>query len=359
MTHFAWMQNRVQALVATAVLAVLAIVLGVTGPHLASLYDTTVAGCAARADCQAATAGFLSSDRLLRTLLEDLVVAAPGLIGLFWGAPLVAREMEEGTFRLAWTQSVTRSRWLAVRLAVAGAACMAAAGLLSLMMTWWLAPVGRAAGTPFTFFDYSDVVPVGYAALAFALGVTAGVLVRRTLPAMAIALAAFVTVRVSLTSWVRPGLLPPEHRSAAIHAVGYGYSGFLLPFGSQASSLQLATPDIPGAWITSTQIVNSADQPLTARVLSSTCPDLGGGGSGGPGAGAGLGGGSSHVHAPASAQQNLQDCSARLSRTYHELVTYQPASHYWPLQFSETALYLAAALALAAFCVWRIRRYAR
>ena len=60
---------------------------------------------------------------------------------MFWGAPLVARELETGTFRLAWTQSVTRTRWLAVKLALVGLASMAVAGLLSLILTWWSSPI--------------------------------------------------------------------------------------------------------------------------------------------------------------------------------------------------------------------------
>jgi hypothetical protein len=355
MIRFAWTQSRTQALAAAALLAVLAIALGVTGPHLAHLYDTTVASCGSAGDCQTATSVFLQEDHLLRLILEIIVVVAPALTGLFWGAPLIARELEEGTFRLAWTQSVTRTRWLAVHLAVGGLTCMAAAGLLSLMVTWWFAPVGRAAGTPFTFFDYNDVVPVGYAAFAFALGVTAGVLIRRTVPAMAIALAAFAAVRVSLTTWVRPGLIPADHQTLPLNVAGYGSEGNIL-FGLPASGLEPASPDIPGAWINSVQIVSkSSGKPLTASYLNSTCPGIGGGG-GAHGPLNPLSGGSSHTQAPAGRAQLLQDCVARVSGTYHELVTYQPASHYWPLQWYELGIYLAGAIALAAFCLWRIRR---
>ena len=84
----------------------------------------------------------------LRTWLGVLVIVVPGIIGIFWGAPLVARELETGTFRLAWTQSVTRTRWLAVKLAVVGLASMAVAGLLSLMVTWWASPLDRVNVEP-------------------------------------------------------------------------------------------------------------------------------------------------------------------------------------------------------------------
>jgi hypothetical protein len=47
---------------------------------------------------------------------------------------------------------------------------------------------------------------------------------------------------------------------------------------------------------------------------------------------------------------------ARLSHQLRELVTYQPPSHYWPLQGLETAIFLALALALVAATVWLVRR---
>ena len=116
---------------------VVAVVLAITGPHLVHLYDTNVASCAARGDCSTATSAYLQNDACSTGRAHVLAVAVPGLLGVFWGAPLVARELEAGTFRLAWTQSVTRTRWLVVKLGVVGFASMVAAGLFSLMVTWW------------------------------------------------------------------------------------------------------------------------------------------------------------------------------------------------------------------------------
>ena len=100
------------------------------------------ATCGAHGDCSAATDGLLSHDRLCKTSSSVLLVV-PALIGLFWGAPLVARELETGTYRLVWTQGVTRTRWIAIKLAVVGLASMAVAGLFSLMVTWWSSPLDR------------------------------------------------------------------------------------------------------------------------------------------------------------------------------------------------------------------------
>ena len=58
----------------------------------------------------------------LQVALITLVLVVPALIGMFWGAPLIAHELETGTFRLAWTQSVSRRRWLLVKMGLVGLA---------------------------------------------------------------------------------------------------------------------------------------------------------------------------------------------------------------------------------------------
>ena len=159
-----------------------------------------------------------------------VVYLAPGIIGLFWGAPLVTRELETGTFRMTWNQSVTRARWIVVKLGLVGLASMTVVGLVTLMVTWWASPISQATVlnssrngssshnrlTPL-LFGASGIAPVGYVAFAFALGVTAGVLVRRTLPAMAITLAVFAAVQVVMPNWVRPYLISPVHASTVIN----------------------------------------------------------------------------------------------------------------------------------------------
>jgi hypothetical protein len=297
----------------------------------------------------AATAG--RTDSTLRLWLSVLVVAVPGLLGVFWGAPLVADELESGSFRLAWTQDVSRVRWLVLRHAVMGLASMAVAGLVSWLVTWWAGPLDHAGMNQFGSFDSRDIVPVGYAAFAFALGVLLGALIRRTVPAMAATLVAFTAARLAFRLLVRPSLLSPVTRTLALNpsTTGYGSSGFLplMP----APSLQPAAPDLPNAWITSIAIVDGKGNALTSSELARTCLDIGHGRGGGAPAG-----GSGHVQAPQSVVNTMHDCVARIAATYHEVVTYQPASRYWPLQWYELGMFLTAALLLAAACAWRVRK---
>jgi hypothetical protein len=345
MIWMTWRQFRTQAIVALAALAAVAIAAAVTGPQLAHLYDTVVATCRAHGDCPTVTSAFLLRDHALETGLGGLVVVAPAIIGVFWGAPLVARELDAGTFRQAWTQSVTRTRWLAVKLGLVGLASMAAAGLLSLLATWWSSPLDRVGMGPFATFDQRDLVPIGYAAFALALGVTAGVLIRRTLPAMATTLAVFVAVRVVLREWARPYLIAPLR----ITRTDTTWTG-RPPTGSP-----------PGSWVISYNIIDGqgraigqngalgANIAITPKGIDiagvGRCPNIKPPHRIGPSPG----------NLPNdTAEALIQRCVAQLR--IRDVLTYQPASRYWAFQWYELAIYLGLALLLAGVCFWWVRR---
>ncbi len=212
MTWLAWRQFRTSAVVACVALAVFAVLLALT-THGSSALHCAVGDCPV-SDGQL---GRLSHDHLLQ-FLSTLLVGLPAIIGVFWGAPLVARELESGTFRLAWTQSVTRTRWLATKIAVVGLAAAVSCGLLSLMLGWWSsAAINRGRLGPAMFAE-RGLVPVGYAVFAVALAVAIGALIRRTLPAMGLALLGFVGTRMIIQFFVRAHLLPARHLNIPLTA---------------------------------------------------------------------------------------------------------------------------------------------
>ena len=338
MIWLTWRQFRVQALTAVAALAAFAILLAATGPHLASLYAASaITGCHG-GSCVAAPVAFLN--RLQATspypvvylLGIGLILAAPAILGIFWGAPLIARELETRTFTLAWNQSITRTRWLVVKLALTGLAAMAVTEALSLMYAWWADPIGKATGLGAStsvfsggrfsslIFATHGITPLGYAAFAFALGTAAGALIRRTVPAMAVTLAIFAAAQIAMPLGVRPHLIPPDRTIATIESVD-------LDFGSLTATV---VPGRPGAWIVSSGAVNAAGQPVSS--LPAACQA----------AIAGL--------KPSSPSVCME------SRGFREAITYEPASRYWPLQGIETGIFGALALALAGFCFWRLGR---
>jgi hypothetical protein len=266
MIRFTWHRFRTQALVALGALAVLAVVLAITGIQLAHAYDAAVAACRPRGACASGPGSALnfpsSSELSLANTLNALVVAIPGLTGMFWGAPLITREFETGSCRLAWTQGVTRTRWLAVKLGVTGVASTVAAGLLSLMVTWWSSPIAAVHGGRLSSFHSSGVAPIGYAAFAFALGAAAGLLIRHTPPAIAVTLAIFAAVTFAFPMWVRPHLIPPVQATVTLSAASI--NGFEFSPDHRALLVQTAPPDIPGAWILSSQLTAPDGRPASA-----------------------------------------------------------------------------------------------
>ena len=359
MIRLAWRQFRTQALVAYAALAVVAVVLAITGPRLAHDYATAQATCQRSSDCGSVLAQFVADYHAVQVALNSLILVLPVLIGIFWGAPLVARELETGTFRMAWTQSVTRDRWIITKLAVAGLTGLIVTGLLSLMVTWWSSPVDRVNLNRLTpaMFGERGLAPVGYAALAFALGVLAGVLVRRTLPAMVVTLVAFIGARLAMTYALRPRLfsplmmvLPPRSLAGA----GGGLSG---------------TP-AAADWVLTDQTLDRAGQVIGTNGGIGPNGGIGFHYQGGVLSLIGVGSCPGHPALPAAsaasrqagsggqviAQRVLQSCLERYD--IHQAITYQPISRYWPLQWSEMGIFLAVAVLAAVVCVWRVRRHA-
>jgi hypothetical protein len=329
-------QFRTSALVALVALVAVGIVLAVTGTQLAALYNTTVVGCQAHGDCSLIGAAFLKNDQVIQFIGIGLILI-PGVVGFFWGAPLVSRELEMGTHRLVWTQSVTRTRWIVAKIAVVGMASMAVTGLFSLMVTWWFDPIDKVTLAQYSVFDQRDIAPIGYAVFAFVLGVTAGVVIRRMLPAMASTVVAFVAVRMAVLYWVRPNLIPPAHASISLVAdpslVGFGG-------GPSGVSILAFTPQIPNAWVYSTQIVDKAGNAPTTQFLHAYCPNISA-----PGIGS--------LPSPST----FQACIAQIASTFHAAVTYEPANRFWALQWSETGIFLGLTLVLAGLCFWQVRRH--
>ena len=340
MIWLTWRQFRVQALTAAAALAAFAIQLAATGPQLASRYAASaITGCHV-GGCQSAAITFLSQLQassaypIVYLLGLALILVAPAITGIFWGAPLIARELETRTFALAWNQSITRTRWLVVKLTLTGLAAMAVTEALSLSYAWWADPIRKAidlggstslfSGGRFSslIFATHGITPLGYAAFAFTRGTATGALIRRTVPAMAVTLAIFAAVQIAMPLGVRPHLIPPDRTVATIESVD-------LDFGNLTATV---VPGEPGAWILSSGAINAAGQTV------STLPD------------ACLGATTLGPKIGSSPGPCLQ------SHGFREAITYEPAGRYWPLQGIETGIFLALALALAGSCFWRLGR---
>jgi ABC-type transport system involved in multi-copper enzyme maturation permease subunit len=348
MIRFAWLQSRTQTLVVAGSLAVLAVVAAFTGVHMSHLYANLVAHCEARSNCGIAIGDFLAHESFLQNALDLLLRLFPALIGAFWGAPLLSRELETGTHRLAWTQSVSRRRWVLTRLGILGLATVVLTGALTLTVTWWFRSIDATQDSSYAFFDRRDVVVIGYSLFAFAVGALAGAVVRRTVPAMAATIAVFAAARVAIAVWVRPHLLTPLHTATSLlNANQFGFET-----SNGAAPALVARGAAPhGAWTIASQLVTSFGHTATLAERTAfvkqycaqvaTPPPFHGSGT---------------QRAPVDDAAAFDACRQHAAQVYHLFVSYQPAGRYWTFQWLELGIFLALALAAGSACYFWVTR---
>jgi hypothetical protein len=245
-------------------------------------------------------------------MLVNLTVGVPVLLGVFLGASVMAREVEQATHVLAWTQSVTRRRWLTTKLATVLLVTVVIAGAMSALVTWWSSTLNSLQDFRFEGlqFDVQNLSPVAYSVFAVALGFTAGAVLRRMLPAVAVTVGGFLVVRLSVELALRP------HYQAAKHSV---------------LSLFVPTPRTGGAWVFGSKVLDGSGRTVTGPVhLPAAC-------------------------APALDRAGADQCMAGLG--YKVVRTFHPGSRYWPFQLTEAAIFVGlAAVLIAVGVVVMLRR---
>ncbi|SEK93934.1 ABC transporter permease [Streptacidiphilus jiangxiensis] len=188
----------------------------------ASQADWFGADCGdARATTACEALGFDLTGAVRSALYAQLaLVTVPLLVGALLGAPLLAREYEQGTHRTAWTQAVTRGRWLAGQLLVLGGTSLltglvAAALGVRLIQASSPAVFPESSGFgPVLFNSFGPLLAAG-TLLAFAVGVLCGALWRRTLPAIGATVAGYGGLALLLTAirghlWPARTIFPPH-----------------------------------------------------------------------------------------------------------------------------------------------------
>lgn len=326
MTWVIWRQYRVTAAIAGAILAAFAVLFLVTGLHMAAQWHAALTSCARTDSCDNLSNNLLLGSSPMKAV-ATLTIAVPVLFGLFWGSPAVARERETGTIQFAWSQSVTRRRWLTAKtcwLLLAGALFGGAVGGI---VTWWYSPVNALNGQQFTqgTFDIQGIAPIGYSVFAVALGITAGTLIGRTLPALAVTIGVFLALRLSITDWVRAHYMTPV---TTVYSMLQSFTpkgaywqiaqGTVLPNGQRTTSLVVGPMGI--------------SQTFGGLSIPAAC--------GGPN--------------PPGQPSDVAACMGHLG--YHSFFTYQPGYRFWPFQFIETGIFVALAAVLIAVTFAVVRR---
>jgi hypothetical protein len=335
MTWLTWRQYRVQAAVAALVLAVFATVLLVTGFQLAAQWHTLLASCTASRTCASLQEGGTSLGSVLGHDIAILSMLAPALFGVLVGAPLVAHELEARTSDFVWAQSITRTHWLAVKVGWVLLAAAVWGSAIAVLVTWWSGPRNAAFADAFqaNYFDQQGLVPVAYSVFATALGIAAGAVLRRTLPAIAIVIGGFIGMRLWISQDLRMHFMTPVTT----------FYGVAANFNPPAGSIN-----------TGGGLINKAGQLVTGSFgnvlidgvpstsLPAACQRLIPASANGP-------------NGPSGATLNaVYGCLQQAG--YRQFISYQPISRYWAFQGIETGIYLAVAAALIAITFYAVRR---
>jgi ABC-2 family transporter len=329
MIWMTWRQHRREALILAVAVAAMAIYLIIMGRAMYSDYYRVTNGLSV-ALCQhlppeqqngpcGNITGAFNGKYVVSTQIPLLAfMTLPPLLGVFVGAPLLARELEGGTFRLIWTQSVTRLRWLLTKVGVLMSFVLLTFAAFIPLIFWWKEPFNYGGeSTMIGGQDYPimGTLPLAYATFAVALGLAAGALLRRVVPAMFVTLAIYVGVALALGNWGRPNWLPPV-------------STTWNPYLSQGP-----TDMSRDAWILFFGYVDKTGQRVSFDDVYQTCAPDG-----------------RVINSPGVAYTACIHNHGWLST-----IVWQPADRFWAFQGIESAVLVALA-ALLTLTIWLVRR---
>jgi hypothetical protein len=305
-TWVSWRLQRTETLIVVGILALVAALLVPTGIQMANAYHQDGLAACLSPTAGGPTCGQRLSDFQQRfqtlTTLGNWFTLIPGLLGALLAAPFIL-DLEQGTYRLAWTQSISRRRWLVGKLALPIVTAAVGAGALILLFTWWRGPNVHINGRLDTGnYDTTGTVVIGYTLFALALALALGAIWRRTAVSLVVAFVGYFAARILVDYSIRDHLVAPLTAT---------YRG-----AQQPSFLYNAHVLSISGTINGRQIMSGSGNFLGGHVA---------------------------VRAP------------EMSKVLFHVV-YQPENHFWPLQLSETGLFVALAAILILFAAWWTKR---
>ena len=315
-----WRQHRATFISVPAVLASAAVLLVIFG--LKAHHDyTALVNCPLDPGRQSATCSRLMADFNsgvwpLANVCSILMELGPALLGAFAGAPLLARELESGTFRYAWTQGFGRERQAIAKLVLLGLTLAVAAWAFSELFSWFfqpfLWPEQMNQMSTEGVFDTRGLVFPAFTLVSFVIAAFLGMLFRRIIPAMPATLGIYLVIR--LLAWAVRGQYP-----------------LTVVTGNAQQFTAYGTPAQPGfPWILNSWVTGPGGRPASQSVASQVQLSLGGGG-----------------NQPVS-----------VPKGYTVWTRFFPPSHFWPMQLIEAGWLLVLAVAVGAAAVWLVHRRA-
>jgi hypothetical protein len=331
MAGVTWRQHRFALAGVAVLLGALAVWLWTMGRPLHQAYAAAIA-ChpASSSACvnlivnfnEGADSHFMGSKGPGGVLLQLM----PALIGAFAGAPVLARELETGTFRFAWTQGFGRRRWALAKLVLLGVVLAAATAAFGALVSWYYQPElgtgpqvpGLYENSPFgDLFSLREVTFPAWTLAAFAIAALAGMLIRRVVPAIVATLAVYAGLAFAA------GALLREH--------------YLTPLVT--SSLNVSLPGASTAWTISQWSTKGGRFAFAGNPPDSLVNQL-----------------CSNIPGDKIGPLGFAPCLAQ--HGYTQWTSYQPASRFWPFQWTEGGWLLALSVLLIAIAVWLVQRRA-
>ena len=320
MAWVTWRQHRATLISVPAVLGAAAVFLWIAGLRIHHDYAVLTACHPFTSNpCQALNASFNSADWTIGNTLNILMQLVPALIGAFAGAPVLARELETGTYQYAWTQGFGRVRWTVAKLVLLAIAVTAAAGAFSQLFTWFFRPFLAQEDLTVlstTVFQTRGVSFAAWTLAAFAIGVFLGMGFRRIVPAMAVTLGVYLGLVLAVWG------LRAHYPVSLVTSNPNFYSG---PF---------TTHD---PWVLSTWYTGAGGKPANPAVVNQILGLF------------------PHDGAP-KVKETLAQALAQHGIT--QWWRYIPVSRFWPMQFIEAGWLLALSVLFIAGTAWLVRRRA-
>jgi ABC-type transport system involved in multi-copper enzyme maturation permease subunit len=295
MNWLIWRQHRKQIVFAGIVVALYTLALVLSGVHIVHSY-------------QRLADQFSLNDGGIIRYLPHATIVVPLLLGLFWGVPLIGKEYEDGTNKLAWTQGITRRRWLSAKLGWMMGVAAVYGTVLSAASSYCLRTEYKLGLDQFEWlhFDIHGLMPIVFAVFAVALGAMIGAWARRVMLALAVTLGIFVVLQGAIGLYIRP-----HYRSPQISRITQSYSTPLVGGEGTLLSEKKTGPSMPQ---------NEAIWRL------------------------GYGFGQEKYYTKGDVRVNTLTTTQR----------WQPARLFWPFQFVEAGIYLGLTAVLVAATYWLV-----
>jgi ABC-type transport system involved in multi-copper enzyme maturation permease subunit len=332
MAWVTWRQHRVALGGVAVLLGGLALYLWLAGLQMHNAY-ATVAAChpASSYACQNQIINFDTTYGATADTIATLLNVVPALIGAFVGAPVLARELETGTFRYAWTLGVGRRRWTLAKLVPLAIAVAVAAGLFSLLFSWYYQPFfadGNNIPLDPKLFGLRGVAFAAWTLAAFAIGALAGLLIRRVVPAIAATLAACAGLLFATGLYLQQRYMTPL----------IGRNLFTPP----VSAWIIRGWWTKGGTTISQSTMNQIMITMSRQILPAILPKN-------------VNSNDIKFYKGAANSQVLNNL---LHHGYTQWTSYQPGSRFWPFQWIEGGWLLALSVLLIAATIWLVGRRA-